>query len=783
MVWADGRFLAARAARESDDGFVELGLIHPGLLADVCHWVKVSADETLSSLVMDTITHLWLGFFNGPAETPEGRCMTREPDGGSVELGIRLVVVELEAEAGSSRLRGGDAVGDESATITPSLCRPRAEHGGRVRSTDLAPCGEAATSADEPSTLGAGRAGEGRGLTRPATERVVEGRWATCDTQSASRVGGHILDGGWQHEVLAPEVFSELLRRAQYRASDVAAFEAGATYVVENPIDRGKRGSASTFANAFQNTDPSCCCQRCVRGGDCDHRAERLPRRVPKAYYADGGGASSASIVGVVVGPQCTHQQHARRAQGKSSDGSSEVARGAAYPPVFNAAMVDLLFASADVSGETLRAARSTPALHTERDGCRPARGTAVRHTAGVRTDVVGRPRSDALDVAGEHQQADGTPVYPRSAGVCGHQLAPEPPVTIEQLFMPGVYADLLQTVKEVAASLWRQRRRGCLEERRRAWCQAVCQRCIQQRRVSAGVGAVEGVGLLRSDGLQLGKRLSWPDEDMLYRATREGGTSRSTCARDTVIHMHHLGLRLHYDVARASVDADTAESWITEGTHHLRFVPSRLVPKNVVSEAKRLGADRGDDIGNVCRCPARVVVIVQATTCQWGGVHIPSEMLQHVAVWALDLTIAPTGGLDKRCEFGSAHLVDLFQRISSFVMAVARERIRQYDVTNPYVGWCAAPVTAAAREAGGQREMHLRWRVALNSSRMRLAKPDQAFGEFAIVREPDAAASRFLFSAEMRDDATRRLLQQRYFRAAPGDAISDHDGQYSSAP
>lgn len=102
---ADRRFLGARAARESDDGFVELGLIHPGLLADVCHWVKVSADETLSSLVMDTITHLWLGFFNGPAETPEGRCMTREPDGGSVELGIRLVVVELEAEAGSSRLR------------------------------------------------------------------------------------------------------------------------------------------------------------------------------------------------------------------------------------------------------------------------------------------------------------------------------------------------------------------------------------------------------------------------------------------------------------------------------------------------------------------------------------------------------------------------------------------------------------------------------------------------------------------------------------------------------
>ncbi|KAL3899110.1 MAG: hypothetical protein SGPRY_012701, partial [Prymnesium sp.] len=86
---ADGRFLATRAARESEDGFVELGLSHTSSSADVCHWVKVSAGETLSSLVVDTITHLWLRFFNGPAETARGSCTTHEPDGGSVELGIR----------------------------------------------------------------------------------------------------------------------------------------------------------------------------------------------------------------------------------------------------------------------------------------------------------------------------------------------------------------------------------------------------------------------------------------------------------------------------------------------------------------------------------------------------------------------------------------------------------------------------------------------------------------------------------------------------------------------
>lgn len=245
------------------------------------------------------------------------------------------------------------------------------------------------------------------------------------------------------------------------------------------------------------------------------------------------------------------------------------------------------------------------------------------------------------------------------------------------------------------------------------------------------------------------GRRLSWPDEDMLYRATWEGGTSHSACARDTVIHTHHLGLRQHYAVARKSVDADTAEGWVSEGTRHLQFVPSRLVPKNVVSQAKwKLGADGsvarvqkwrvttddsiaadGTDSRNsaidreeldkvslpTIQQLARAVAVVRATAARW-GVHVPSEQLEQVAVWALDLTSAYRRvaaarhewwlqcflwhdgvRLDSRCEFGSARLVDLFQLISSFVMAVARERIRRYDVAHPY--------SAARREWQRQRE------------------------------------------------------------------------------
>lgn len=79
--------------------------------------------------------------------------------------------------------------------------------------------------------------------------------------------------------------------------------------------------------------------------------------------------------------------------------------------------------------------------------------------------------------------------------------------------------------------------------------------------------------------------------------------------------------------------------------------------------------------------------------SAQWlraGGSPFQSESYS-MALWALDLTSAYRRmaaarhewwmqcflwhagvRLDSRCELGSVHLVDLFQRISSLVMAVA---------------------------------------------------------------------------------------------------------------
>lgn len=215
------------------------------------------------------------------------------------------------------------------------------------------------------------------------------------------------------------------------------------------------------------------------------------------------------------------------------------------------------------------------------------------------------------------------------------------------------------------------------------------------------------------------------------------------------MIHTHHLGLRQHYAVARASVEVDTAAGWISTGAPHLQFVPSRLVPKNVMAQSKwRLGEDgcavrvkkwrittddsmeaagvgsRNEaidraDLGDVSlptiQQLARAAAIIRATAGEH-NVAIPDGAWQQVALWALDLTGAygrvaaarhewwmqcflwhDGVQLDSRCEFGSAHLVDLFQRISSFVMAVARVRIRQYDVVHE----CGGARRAWRRQGG----------------------------------------------------------------------------------
>ena len=99
----------------------------------------------------------------------------------------------------------------------------------------------------------------------------------------------------------------------------------------------------------------------------------------------------------------------------------------------------------------------------------------------------------------------------------------------------------------------------------------------------------------------------------------------------------------------------------------------------------------------------AEAVAIVK-TVARGAGMELGERGHERVALWALDLTNAYRElaaarhewwlqqfvwhdgvRLDKRCLFGTRHLVDLFQRVSTFVMAAARRRIQLYDASHPY--------------------------------------------------------------------------------------------------
>ena len=247
-------------------------------------------------------------------------------------------------------------------------------------------------------------------------------------------------------------------------------------------------------------------------------------------------------------------------------------------------------------------------------------------------------------------------------------------------------------------------------------------------------------------------ERLGWRDDEMIQQVTVTGVDSGSCCSRDTVIFGHHRGLRECAGPAQDLVEADTKEGWITGGREHPWTVPVRAVPRNVVRQRKwklvggelaqvtkfrvttddSLSFGEGDvsrnagipdeDIGNVdlplLRDLGRAVAIVKSVS-ESLGMQFPADSVSRVALWALDLSsayrmlaVARTewwlqqfvwaDGMrrEDRCVFGTKSLVDLFERVSTFVLAVAKYLIREYDAAHPY-DECRQQWSAARERAG----------------------------------------------------------------------------------
>ena len=234
------------------------------------------------------------------------------------------------------------------------------------------------------------------------------------------------------------------------------------------------------------------------------------------------------------------------------------------------------------------------------------------------------------------------------------------------------------------------------------------------------------------------GKELEWPDKQMLGQAC-VGVRGDSVCETSSRLSFHHKGAVRNPGPLQKIVDADRRAGWTTAGSIHPQTVPFIATPKNVVEQRKWKASEDGEvllskskwrvasDDSWQCqgetsrndgmprdtwaefelptpRTLPEAVARVKAIAAEMGVPFRNQLQLEQVAMWALDLSNAYRelgvcrsewwqqgfiwiDGLrvDLRCLFGSAHLVGLFERITTFVMAVVARRIDQYDTRRPY--------------------------------------------------------------------------------------------------
>ena len=199
------------------------------------------------------------------------------------------------------------------------------------------------------------------------------------------------------------------------------------------------------------------------------------------------------------------------------------------------------------------------------------------------------------------------TPPANMEGGVSAPSPAPAPPegpIAIEQLFLPGVYTDRIESwfdLVDGAINAPRARKLGSrasapsvetrvIEQHEMApfargivWDCADRNNCVPVARSTADT-KFPGDKQLNRAGLWLMAEVLGETEDEVIRAACGGGVEmQSDCELITVLAFHHPGLFDELEAAQKAVQKEFDEQWSDRPIRHLPFVPCRLCPKDVV--------------------------------------------------------------------------------------------------------------------------------------------------------------------------------------------------------
>lgn len=316
-----------------------------------------------------------------------------------------------------------------------------------------------------------------------------------------------------------------------------------------------------------------------------------------------------------------TGGRHADVAHGRDDSGASKAERAAAYPRrmnVFIAAAIVCATSERNGGGEGGRVAdgpQLCPGVRRRVEAARerPLRFATRRLLVPEATSVLRRAPMPG-DLHREMQ-----PTRPRASRLKGRPLPaalgteswralanadrPLGHVRIAQLYNQGVYEGIIVPWLHRAAAATRCLLRGetvpkletvsIPQEAMPEWARGIVWDCTNPNdcrpvvRSTAQTPRPGARQLDREAVRRIAQQMEWPDTDIVEQVAGGGVETRSDCPLTTVLSWHHGGFEARWQDAERVVRAEMADEWVSRPYEHLPYVPARLLPRNVILQAR----------------------------------------------------------------------------------------------------------------------------------------------------------------------------------------------------
>lgn len=422
-----------------------------------------------------------------------------------------------------------------------------------------------------------------------------------------------------------------------------AADSSGCAWALENPADRGDRASPAWWPRHADHAP--IWLVPCIRDAVCDAGGKL------RTFAQCSFGADVQKWTSIAHSPSlsqwmadldergCQHgfERHIQQAHGRAPDGSSRSAASAAYPSALNEFLASALAAwarrrfdgddsrrRAAVGGHIADGHLLGDDVHAACEAARilPPRFASMRNR---RAEPVDDLRHEALPGELHHPPTSTKPAaaaaaaarrraherdaarrawLPDEARLARAARLAAGPISIDQLYLDGVYEDRIASWLRLADAAVESLRKGAsgnrhvptriiTQEEMQPWARGTVWDCSDptncrpverstRHTIFRGARQIDRAAIRR-----VAAELRWHDDDIVEQCGEGGVEVRSACVLDTVLSFHHLGLRDNIGAAAKVVEADWKEEWVDRPVRHLPFVPCRVLPRNVIMQER----------------------------------------------------------------------------------------------------------------------------------------------------------------------------------------------------